>query len=250
MVVIVNRTFVTKYSAGGQALGTTFLWGPDEKTPYRIVGVVEGTKNMTIGEEPRAQVYEPLAQIVSDRTRLSTRVQFVMRSATPPALQLDPVRKTLRRLEPGAGNEVSTLYSSIGLAFLPSQVGAIFLGSVGGLGLLLAAIGLYGVMVYSVTRRTRELGVRMAIGASRGDISRMILCDAGKLIAWGSVVGLFIALFVTRPLAMFLVAGVKPTDPLTFLAVVAVLALTGLAATWGPVRKAAGIDPSSSLRYE
>ncbi len=173
-----------------------------------------------------------------------------MRSVTPPVRQLDAVRQALRRVEPGAGTEVATLYSSIGLAFLPSQVGAALLGSIGLLGLLLAAIGLYGVMVYSVERRTREIGVRMAIGASRGDISRMILIDSLKLISGGTAVGLVAAFFVTKPLAMFLVPGLKPADPLSLAIVVAILVFTGLLATSGPVRRALAIDPMFSLRYE
>ncbi len=245
-VVVVNETFVQRYLDGGQAVGTTLHWGPEGKTPYQIVGVVAGTKTITIGEDDQPQLYEPLAQTDSGRPR----IQFVMRSATPPVTQLDAVRQILRRLEPGAGAEVATLYSSIGLAFLPSQIGAGLLGSIGVLGLLLATIGLYGVMVYSVTRRTREIGVRMALGAGRGDISRMVLLDSAKLIGAGAAAGVFIALFVTKPLAMFLVPGLQPADPLSFLAVLLVSILTGLAATWGPVRRALAVDPIASLRHE
>jgi predicted permease len=244
-VVIVNRLFAERFLGKRQAVGCVFLWGLESRTPYRIVGVVEGTKVMTIGEEPQPQLYQPLAQ-----TGFETRIQFVLRSATPPAAQLEPLRRALRRLEPAAGAEVSTMYSSIGLAYLPSQIGAIFLGSVGSLGLLLTAVGLYGVMVYSVARRTREIGVRMAIGASRGQVTCMVLLDAAKLIAAGSGIGLFIALFVTRPLATFLVPGLEPADPLSFLAVLVVLLATGLIASWGPARRAMAIDPATSLRWE
>ncbi len=244
-VVIVNRVFAERYLSKRQAVGSVFLWGVENRTPYRIVGVVEGTKVMTIGEEPQPQLYEPLAQ-----TGFDNRIQFVLRSATPPATQLEPVRRVLHRVEPAAGVDVATLYSSIGLAFLPSQIGAVLMGSIGGLGLLLAAIGLYGVMLYSVARRTREIGVRVAIGASRGRIARMVLLDSAKLIAAGSAVGLFVAYFVTRPLALFLVPGLEPSDPLSFLAVLAVLLAVGLAATWGPVRRALAIDPAVALRWE
>lgn len=245
-VVIVNRTFVERYMSGQPAVDQSFLWAPKGKAPYMIVGVVEGTRNMTLGEDPMPQLYEPLDQIQNDRTR----VQFVLRSKTPPPTQLDSVRRTLRRMEPAAGIEVSTLYSSIGLAFLPSQAGAALLGSIGVLGLTLAAIGLYGVMVYSVARRIREIGVRVAIGARRGDISRMILLDSFRLVVLGAAIGLFLALFVTRPLARFLMPGLGPSDPLSFGAVVLVLALTGLLASWGAVRRALAIDPVSALRYD
>ena len=219
---------------------------PKGETPYHIVAVVGGTKTMTIGEDQMPQLYEPLAQIENNRMR----IQFVLRSATPPATQLTAVKQALRRVEQGAAVDVTTLYSSIGLAFLPSQIGAALLGSIGLLGLILAMIGLYGTLVYSVVTRTREIGVRLAIGATRGSISRLILTDAVKLLAAGSAVGLFIAFFVTKPLAMFLVPGVTPADPWTFAAVLAVFALTGLAACLGPIRRAISVDPLTSLRYE
>jgi ABC-type antimicrobial peptide transport system permease subunit len=149
-----------------------------------------------------------------------------------------------------AGAEVETMYSGIGLAFLPSQVGAVLLGSIGILGLLLATVGLYGVMGHSVVRRTREIGIRIAIGATRSDISRMVLLDSARLTLAGSAIGLFVALFLTKPLAMFLVPGLKPADPLSFGAVLIIMILTGVLAAWGPVRRAMGVDPNTALRYE
>jgi ABC-type antimicrobial peptide transport system permease subunit len=154
---------------------------------------------------------------------------------------LQAVRAALRRVEPNAGLEVETLYSSIGLAFLPSQVGAVLLGGIGVLGLMLATIGLYGVMVYSVGRRTREIGVRLALGADRRDIAFMVLASATRLILTGSAAGLLCAFFLVKPLAMFLVPGLQPGDPISFLAVAALLSVTGLAAA---------VDPMTSLRYE
>jgi predicted lysophospholipase L1 biosynthesis ABC-type transport system permease subunit len=226
-------------------LGRTFLWG-DNKEIYAVVGLVDATKNFSIGEDDQPQLYEDLARIDNDRTR----VEFVVRSATPPATQLQAVRAALRRVEPNAGLEVATLYSSIGLAFLPSQVGAALLGGIGVLGLMLATIGLYGVMVYSVSRRTREIGVRLALGADRRDIAFMVLASAAKLILIGSAAGLLCAFFLVKPLAMFLVPGLRPSDPVSFLAVAALLGITGLAAAWGPARRAAAVDPMTSLRYE
>ena len=244
--VIVNRTFVRQYLGGRPPAGAVFLWGERGNSPYRIAGVVEDTKTITIGEEPKPQLYEPLDAIPAN----VFRVQFVMRSAIPPALQLDAVRRAFYRIEPLAASQVETMYSSIGLAFFPSQVGAVLLGSIGVLGLLLAAIGLYGVMVYSVTRRTREIGVRVAVGATGGDIAGMILRDTTRLTLAGSAIGIFIALFVTRPLAIFLVPGLSSTDPLNFIAVLAIMILTGLAASWGPVRRALAVDANVALRDE
>ncbi len=243
--VIVNRPFAQRYLSDRDPLGRMFRYG-EGKTPYVVVAIVDGTKNLSIGEEDQPQFYEDLDRIDNDRTS----VQFVVRSATPPGTQLRAVHGALRRVEPNAGLEVATLYSSIGLAFLPSQVGAALLGSIGVLGLMLATIGLYGVMVYSVSRRTREIGVRLALGANRRDIAYMVLASAAKLILIGCAAGLFCAFFLVKPLAMFLVPGLRPGDPVTFVAVAALLAITGFAAAWGPARRAAAVDPMTSLRYE
>ncbi len=245
-VVIVNRTFVQRYLGGRQPVGTVFSWGEDEKTPSRVIGVVEGTKTMTIGEDQQPQLYEPLAQI----DERSLDIQLVLRSAIPPPLQLAGVRRTLHGIDPTAAVEVETMYASIGLAFLPSQVGAFLLGSLGVLGALLATVGLYAVVAYSVVRRTREIGIRMAIGATRSNILQMVLQDAAQLTLLGSAIGLFMAVFITRPLAMFLVPGLKPTDPLSFGAVTIVMLLTGTVAASGPMRRAVTVDPNSALRYE
>ncbi len=244
-IVIVNSAFAKRYLGQRSPVGATFLWD-ESKTLHQIVGVVAGTKNLTIGEEDLPQLYQPFTQIENSRPRL----QFVLRSATPPAAQLAAVREALRRVEPSAGLEVATLFSSVGLAFLPSQIGAVLMGSIGLLGLLLAAIGLYGLLAYTVARRTREIGVRIALGATGREISRMILVEAGTLLAVGSVIGCAIALLVTRPLSMFLVPGLSPSDPASFASVIAVLAATGLLASLGPVRRAISVDVMSCLRYE
>ena len=245
-VAIVNPEFVRRYLHHRQPLGTVFLWGAEGKTPFRIVAVAEGTKTTTIGEEPQPQLYEPLTQIVNNRQE----IDFVMRSAIPPATQLAAVRRTLHRIEPMAGVHVDAMYASIGLAFLPSQVGALLMGSTGLLGLLLATVGLYGVMAYSVARRTREIGVRLAIGARRVHIVRMILKEAARVTGAGIAAGLLAALFVTKPLAMFLVPGLKPADPLNFAVVALAILITALLATWGPILRAVNVDPSRTLRDE
>jgi ABC-type antimicrobial peptide transport system permease subunit len=142
------------------------------------------------------------------------------------------------------------MYSSIGFAFLPSQVGAALMGGIGFLALLLAAIGLYGITAYSVARRTREFGVRIAIGATRVSIAAMVLTESAWLLLIGSAIGLLVAFFITKPLAMFFVPGLGTGDPLSFALVIAVLAATGSLATLGPIRRALRVDPVASLRYE
>ncbi|HEY6988422.1 MAG TPA: ADOP family duplicated permease [Bryobacteraceae bacterium] len=244
MVVIVNKNFVNRYLDGRPAVDATFRWGGGNL--YRIAGVVGGTKNMTIGEEDQPQLYQPLAQVTNGRPQ----IQFVLRSAVAPVSQLEVVRRVLRRVEPEAGTEVSTMYSSIGLAFLPSQIGAALMGGAAILGLLLAAIGLYGVTAYAVARRTREIGIRMAIGASQTEIVRFALMESVQMLMAGAAAGLLLAFFVTRPLAIFFVPGLGPSDPWSYAAVVLFLSLSAIAATVGPVRRALRVDPAQSLRYE
>jgi predicted permease len=246
-VVIVNEEFARRYVKDQEAIGASFYWHDGNGSePYQIVGVVRGTKNLTIGEDAIPQLYEPLSQVESDRPQ----IEFVVRSEIPPASQLTQVRKVLRGVEPAAGLEVATMFSSIGLAFLPSQVGAVLMTIVGVVGLLLASLGLYGVVAYAVTRRTREIGIRIAIGATRMEIAKLVLASTGRMLAIGVAAGLFLSFFVTRPLAAFLVPGLGPTDLASFSAVVFVFVITGILAVAGPLRHANSINPVQCLRYE
>lgn len=245
-VVIVNRTFVERYLRTRAPVNTVFLSGLDGQQPHRIVGVAGNTKTMTVGEEDRPQLYQALSQIESDRRRL----QFVLRAQTTPALLVEPVRQALRRLDPDVGTEVATLYSSIGLAFLPSQLGAALMGSAGLLALVLAAIGLYGTMAYSVARRISEFGVRMALGATERDMMALVVGEALRLVAVGAGIGLVLALLTVRPLSIFVVDQVEPTDPITLAAVTIVLALTAVVASLGPARRASRVEAAAALRAE
>src|SRR5262249_17231630 len=135
-------------------------------------------------------------------------------------------------------------------ALLPSQVGAVLLGAIGLLGLALAAVGLYGVLAYSICQRTREIGLRVALGAQRQDVLRLVMRQFCWIVCSGLGTGIFLALFVTRPLAMFLVPGLTPTDPLTYFVVAAVLVSVGCVASLTPVLRALRVDPMAALRYE
>ena len=133
--------------------------------------------------------------------------------------------------------------NALGFALLPSRIGAALLGSAALLGLALASIGLYGVLAYSVTRRTPEIGLRIALGADGRAVLRMVLRESAAL-------GLGVAAFATRPLAMFLVPELSPTDPPTFLGVVGVLSVVAVAATLAPALRAIRVDPMTALRTE
>ena len=242
--VIVNQAFVKAYLGKRQAVGTVFRLSGEEAR--RIVGVARGTKNMTLGEGDEPQLYEPLAQGLRQRTRL----QFVLKTSAPPATQVNAIREALRQVDPAVGIEVSTLYSAIGFAFLPSQLGAGLMGGIAILGLLLAAIGLYGILAFTIAKRTREIGIRLALGATRVEIGAMVLRETAVLVALGAAVGLGLSVLVAKPLAAFVIPGLSATEPLSLAVVALVLGTTALLATIAPLRRAIRIDASQCLRLD
>ena len=244
--VVVNQAFVDRYMNGRPAVGASYV--VDEGTPrlHQIVGVANFVRTFTLGEDEQPQAYALWTQTNSTRTT----VNFVMRTAGPPASQIKAVHAALRGIDSSVGVDVSTLRDGMGLAFLPSQIGAALMSSAGALALLLVATGLFGTMAFAVTRRTREIGVRLAIGATSGSVIRLVVADAIRLLAIGLTAGAAVAWFVTAPLAAFLVPGLTPADPLTFGVVLILMVATGALATWIPARRAAGIEPVTALRVE
>ena len=145
--------------------------------------------------------------------------------------------------------ELQTLSGVVAGSLFAARMGAVLLAVFGSLALLLAAIGLYGVMSYTVSRRTREIGIRMALGAATGNVLRLVLKEGMSLVGSGVAVGLIVAAAVTRLLASFLY-GVSPLDAATFIAIPMVLALVAFLASYLPARRAAKVDPMIALRYE
>jgi len=246
-VAVVNQEFVRRYMPDISPIGQRLqLPGPEEKTyPVEIVGVVGDNKFRSLGEDRRPAVYEAYAQR-SHRQRVAH--VFLRTQPGTPSSPRD-VARALAALDPSMAVEVSSMRDTLAFAFMPSRLGAALLAALGGLGLLLAMGGLFAVVSYSVSRRTGEIGIRMALGADRWQVTQLVLRDAAILTMIGAALGLAAAWFVTRPLAMFLVAGVGG-DPVAFAAAALVLVLVSLLAAWAPARRAVRIDPVTALRCE
>ncbi len=242
-VVIVNESFARLVFGNVNPVGHTVSYLGSK--PRQVVGLARNSKYFTLGEENEPALYEPYLQSRGANVKL----HFLIRSEQPAAV-IKEVNAVLGGLDPTASIETKRMRNALAFAMLPSQLGAVLLGSIGFLGLALASIGLYGVLAYTVSRRTREIGLRVALGADRSAILRMVALESLSLVLVAVAAGLGIAVFATKPLAMFLVPDLSPRDPASFLAVVGVLFAVALAATVGPALRALRIDPMSALRYE
>jgi predicted permease len=246
MVAIVNEEFVRRYFDGVNPLGrAVYLHAEPTDIRAEVVGVVANSKYTFIGEDRDAALYTPYLM----RPSPERLVHVLVRTATPSSSQT-LVRDTILGIEPDAAVVTEPMTSALRFAFLPSRVGAVLVGALGTLGALLAMIGLYGVVSFAVTRRTSEIGVRMALGSSRRAIAGLVIAESGVLVATGLAIGLGLALMVTRPLAAFLVAELPTSDPWSFIATTVFLVATGVLAAWGPARRALRIEPAQTLRAE
>ncbi len=245
-VAIINENMSRRLFGDRNPVGHTFRYSsPVVSAPVTIVGVAKNSKYFTLGEENELAVYTPYFQ-----ANLSVvNLHFLVRASRPQGV-VKEIAQALGRLDSSAAIEVKPMRNALGFALLPSRVGGALLGSMGLLGLALAAIGLYGVLAYAVSRRIREIGLRMALGADGRAIMRMVLGQSLSLAGIGVAIGLGLAVFATRPLAMFLVPELSTTDPMTFLGVVAMLLGVALAATLGPAWRAVSVDPAIALRYQ
>ncbi len=208
-----------------------------------MVGVARTAKYRTLGEEPRPFVYRSHLQ---DYGSMMTLVV----AAGDEAQALAALRHELEAIDPKVPIfDQGLLSEHLDVMLFPARMAAALLAAFGGLGLVLASVGLYGVVAYSVSRRTREVGIRMAIGAGRVDVLRLVVREGMVLVAVGLTLGLAAALAGGQLLGGLLY-GIEPHDPLTFLAVAAVLAAVALAANLLPARRATRVDPMVALRYE
>jgi putative ABC transport system permease protein len=245
-VAIVNQVMAARLWPNQDPIGRKFSTQSANGPFITVVGVARNSRNNDLMDPPDIYFYEPFAQ-----NYMATHV-LQLRSTLPPESLIPAVEAQVRELDPGLPvfdvMPMERTLAGVNGYFL-FHVGVGFAGVLGGLGMLLAVVGLYGVVSFSANRRTHEIGIRMALGAQPGDIFTLVLRQAVVLVATGIGLGVIGALAVTRLLSSLLM-GVAPYDPLTFASVAAVLVVVALVACFLPARRAARLDPSTALRYE
>jgi hypothetical protein len=237
----VNETLAHRFWPDGGALGRTFRFGESRIT---IIGVARDAKYVDLAESTPAVVYVPIAQ--HWQANQTVFVRSSSNEATT-ALRIQQAVVSIDPLLPPPA--VVTLAEATGIVLLPQRAAAWITGGLGAVGLLLAAVGLYGVMAYSTARRTREIGVRLALGAQRHDVLRLIVSGGLRLALIGVGCGLLLAAGATRVIASLLFS-VSPVDFATFACMSALLVGVALVACYLPARRAAGTDPVVALRAD
>jgi predicted lysophospholipase L1 biosynthesis ABC-type transport system permease subunit len=211
---------------------------------WTIVGVTRDEKQNRLDEEVRPAVY------ASHRQDATLGMAIVVRSATSPAELLPAIRSELRRMDPGVGMfDVRSLHEVVLESIARQRFTTWIVGIFAALALTIAAVGVYGVVSYSVSGRIREIGVRMALGASRRNVSGLVLRETFVLLGLGLTTGLVLCVSATRAIRTLLF-DTAATDPLTYAGVVAVLSIAGVVASYVPLRRALAVDPNVALRYE
>ena len=241
-VAVVNQEFARKiFGSASNAIGKSYKI--QDGTRIQVVGIVENGKYRYITEDAQPAMFFPMLQAPSSGSSL------VVRSKRDPEQLAAAIRSMLRKLDSGVPPYIETWSRQLDLARFPARVATVSLGVLGVLGAMLSITGIFGMAAYSVSRRRKELGIRMALGAERREVLNAALGRAFRLLAIGSVAGLFLGLLATRVLA-HIVYQASPRDPLVLAGVVLAMALLGLVATWIPAQRAMGIDPARLLREE
>jgi putative ABC transport system permease protein len=244
-VMIVNETFAKRMFGAENPIGKRAMSSRDEKVEREIVGVVRDVKFYGASDSSRALVWVPYAQ----RNGWSLGVLTVRTRGNPTAV-LAAVRRELKTLDGAiALANVATMDEAMQRSMAGDRLLAVLLGAFAGLAVVLAAIGIFGVLSYAMAQRTRELGIRLALGAQRGDVLRLVAKETAPMVAGGVIVGLMAALGLTRFVRTMLYE-IRPNDPATFAAVAVTLALVAVVAAFVPARRASRVDPVIAIRSE
>ena len=248
-VVIINETMARQYWPGENPLGRRLNIGDPNDGPWmQVVGIVADVRQMGLDEPVKAEMYMPYQQ-VTDWPGFIPR-DLAIRTSGDPSSFVGSVRQIIREVDPDQPiSNIATMSDVLGVEAEQRRTGMIMLVAFAGLALLLASLGIYGVLAYFVTQHTNEIGVRMALGASQRNILALVLKKGMGLTLLGAGIGLVVSFGLTR-LMSSLLFGVKASDPLTFAVVPLLLATVALLACWIPARRAAKVDPMVALRYE
>jgi len=242
-VVIVNEPFVKKFFPNENPIGKhlKMFEGKPEFVVREIIGIVGGNKHFALQESLRPEMFTPGSFM---------RMNVVVRSAGDPAMLTSVVREALRAIDPDeATSTFRTMDDVVSSSAAGNRFNTLLLGAFAAIALLLTAAGIFGVLSYLVTQRTREIGLRMALGAQPKEVLRVIVGHGMRFVLLGLCIGVAAALVVTRWMSSVLF-DVKPTDPLTFAAVAVLLTAVAFLASYIPARRAMRVDPMVALRYE
>jgi len=246
-VAIVNQTFVRRVFGGVNPIGRTFRTSPEPNYPateYQIVGVIKDTRYYNLRDQPPPMSYAP-----ADQFPAGSASAMYIRSSAPLAALSSAIQRRLTASHPELGMEFRVFQKQIEDTLMRERLMAALSGFFGALAVLLATIGLYGVIAYLVVRRRNEIGIRMALGASRAQVVGLIMKDAALLVAIGVAIGAVCSLALAQTAASLLF-GLKTYDPLTFLAAALALAAVAGLGSYLPARRASRLDPMTALRYE
>ena len=244
-VVVINETLARAYFPNENPIGQRIALRGDPDELREIVGIVADINQFGLDKENKPTFYAPMRQEDAGRS-----LGLVIHTATDPAALLPALRERIRNVDKlTAITRVRTLEELVSASVAQPRFYALLLGLLATIALTLAVIGIYGVMAYTASRRTHEIGIRMALGAEAGQIVRMIIGQGLLLVGLGLVAGLIGARFLTKALGDLLF-GVKPTDPITFALIAVLLSGAALLACWIPARRAAKVDPLTALRCE
>jgi len=241
-VAVINQELARKvFGSTANAMGRYFK--KHDGTRLQVVGIVEDGKYNRLMEEQQAAMFLPIEQSPSSQT------YFVVRSIRDPGQLVAAIRNTVRGLDAGLPLFIEPWIKQLDTALFASRMAAIALGVLGMMGAMLAITGIFGMAAYSVSKRLRELGIRMALGAQRKEVLEAALGRAVRLLAFGSAAGLLLGILASRVLAA-IVFHATPRDPLVLIGVVLAMALLGLVAAWIPAERALSINPAMLLREE
>jgi predicted permease len=240
-VVIVNETMAQRLWPGGDAVGQ-YVRLEENSAEHEVVGVARDSKYFSLAEEPQPFLYRPL-----DLADIG-RVSVIVRTTGPPAMLVAPLRDAVRRLDPVVDtSRLGTFQQALEQAIWPTRMAVQHLSGFSVLALLLTATGLFGLMANLVEQRRHEIALRMTLGATAAEVTRLFLGRGARLAAVGIVLGIGAALVVTRLMAG-LVSGISTADPLTYCSVALLLLAVALLAAWAPAHRAARVDPLAALR--